>query len=61
MVAPLTSMTRTPRGTGVDARGPAAAIRPSRTITTASSIGGRPVPSISRAPRERERPVGDRR
>ena len=47
MVAPLTSSTRTPRGIGVDARGPAAAIRPSRTITTASSIGGRPVPSIS--------------
>ena len=39
-----------PRGIGVVARGPAAAIRLSRTMTTASGTGGLPVASMSVAP-----------
>ena len=37
-------------GTAIEAEAPAAWIRPSRTRTVAFSIGGAPVPSISRAP-----------
>src|SRR5262245_57295824 len=47
---PVASTTVAPRGTGTRARGPADRIRSPSTITTASSIGGAPVPSISRAP-----------
>jgi hypothetical protein len=43
-------MTVAPEGTGVDARGPAAVMRPSAMTTTLSTIGVPPLPSISVAP-----------
>src|SRR4029453_6363810 len=47
---PAPSIVCAPAGTGVDARGPTAAMRPSRTTTTALATGGPPLPSITVAP-----------
>ena len=57
MVMPLTSTAGTPRGTGVDADGPTAEMRPFRTTTVAFSTGARAVPSITVAPTSAKLPV----
>ena len=50
MLLPLTSMRRAPGGIGVAARAPAATMRSPSYTTTASSIAGAPLPSMSRPP-----------
>ncbi|MGH6919472.1 MAG: hypothetical protein ACREJ0_17405 [Geminicoccaceae bacterium] len=47
---PAASITRAPRGTVTEARGPISAMRLSRTTMVTSGTGGPPLPSIRVAP-----------
>jgi hypothetical protein len=57
IVLPRASIVCTPRAIVTLARGPTAAMRPSRTSTVPSSSGARVVPSMIRAPTSANEPL----